>query len=44
MFLLKLDENKPEEALVWYEKALKVAVNENGNTATRNEFIQTVIK
>lgn len=45
MFILKLEQNKPDEALIWYEKALQVSVAEFGNdvsgTPFRNDVLET---
>ena len=44
MFLSKLDQNKPEEALEWYEKALLVSVAEYGNDVSGNPFTETILE
>ena len=44
MILLKLEENKPEEALNWYEKALQVSITEHGNDTSGKPFTTDVLR
>ena len=43
LFLLKLDQNKLDEAFVWLEKAFQNAVSEHGNEITAKPFEDLVL-
>ncbi len=44
MFYLQLDQNKPEDALIWYEKALKVSQSEFGNDTSGKPFTKSILE
>ena len=44
MFILKLEQNRLDEALTWYEKAMQVSVAEYGNDSSSNIFIEIMLK
>jgi hypothetical protein len=44
MFLLKLNQNKTEEAYEWYDKALQVSLIEKGNDTSGSPFIKSLFK
>ena len=44
MFLIKLEQNKLDEALVWYEKALQVSVFEDGNDSSANPLTTAFLR
>ncbi len=44
MFFLKLEQNMPEEALIWYEKALQHEVTEYGNDTSGKPMTEAVLK
>ena len=44
MLMLKIQENKQDEALSWYEKAMQVSQNEHGNDAMGVPFTEFNIK
>ena len=44
MFLLKLDQNMPDEAMGWLEKALQNSVYEKGNGVSSKSFTEMILK
>lgn len=42
MFLLKIEDNKQEDALYWYERAMQVSKRENGNDTMGKPFSKSL--